>query len=334
MDWEYLLSWTFFLGSLALIACIIVAIILKVRKKNSKPWWIACAILLAISLVSLIVGVSIELRNERREAQNFVRVNDTIVKPLKNGTYKINIKTKNNAIVTIKDSNGVNRMDKQKATDGKMQITGSFIDEHMTIVSNYNGSVAKVGVTLVKTKAQRKAESESKAKEKSESLAESQSESKANSISESKEESESKAESVSKATSRRISESKAKAAEAKKYDPSNYQSIAYDQLARNPDDYEHKKIQFSGQVMQVQNDDDATLLLVWENDNSDNLIMVYVDSGDMPKNGNILEDDEVTVYGIGNGTKSYDTAIGSKNEVPLVMTDRTVVDNGKSSNAY
>ncbi|KRK39985.1 hypothetical protein FC07_GL001783 [Loigolactobacillus bifermentans DSM 20003] len=264
-----------------------------------------------------------EYRKERREAQNFVKVNDTVIKPLKNSTYKINVKTKTNAIVTIKDSDGTNRMDKQKAVDGKVQITGPFIDDHMTIVSNYNGSIAKVGVSFTKTKAQREADSESKAKEKSESLAESRSESAADSESVSQEKAESKA-----------SESKAKAEEAKKYDPSNYQSASYDQLARNPDDFENKKVQFSGQVMQVQNDTSVTTLLVMENDDSDSLIMVYVDDDDMPSHGKILEDDEVTIYGTGSGTQKYETTMGNDNEVPLIMTDRTVTDNGKSSNAY
>jgi hypothetical protein len=117
-------------------------------------------------------------------------------------------------------------------------------------------------------------------------------------------------------------------------DLSSYESVTYDQIARNPDDYEGKSIKIIGQVMQVENSDDESILLVWENDDSNSIVMVRVYDSDMPTNGKILEDDEVTVYGTGYGTKKYDTALGSTNEVPLIETDTSVVDNGKSSNAY
>lgn len=117
-------------------------------------------------------------------------------------------------------------------------------------------------------------------------------------------------------------------------DVSEYQGVSYDQIARTPDDFEYKSITVTGQVMQVQNSDDGTIVLLWQNDDSDSLVMVNVDSDDMPTNGNILEDDELTIYGYGAGTQKYDTASGSSNEVPLIITDKAVVDNGKSESAY
>lgn len=115
---------------------------------------------------------------------------------------------------------------------------------------------------------------------------------------------------------------------------SSYQEVTYDQIARTPDDYQDKEVKLSGQVMQVQNDAGGAIVLMWQNDDSDSLVMVYIDEADMPTNGKILEDDEVTIYGHGDGTQKYKTTLGAKNEVPLIRSDATTIDSGKSSSAY
>lgn len=122
--------------------------------------------------------------------------------------------------------------------------------------------------------------------------------------------------------------------EEEEKDDSEYDSVSYDELARNPEDYENESVTLSGQVMQVQNSDDGCIVLLWQNDDSDQLVMVYIDDADFPENGKILEDDEITIYGYASGTKEYDTVSGASNEVPLIYVDKTVVDSGKSSNAF
>ncbi|MFT8824754.1 hypothetical protein [Liquorilactobacillus mali] len=115
----------------------------------------------------------------------------------------------------------------------------------------------------------------------------------------------------------------------------SYQAVTFDQIARNPDDYEYKGVKVQGQVMQVQNSDDGgAIVLLWMNDDSNSLIMVNIDEDYMPANGNILEDDEIIINGLGNGTQKYDTASGSENEVPLIEANETITDSGKSANAY
>lgn len=114
----------------------------------------------------------------------------------------------------------------------------------------------------------------------------------------------------------------------------NYEAVSYDNLARNPDDYKMKSVTVSGQVMQVQKEGKGYMLLVWQNDDSDQLVMVSVMKSFKPDNGNILEDDEITIQGYAYGTQEYDTTGGSTNEVPLIYADQKVVDNGKSQNAY
>lgn len=114
----------------------------------------------------------------------------------------------------------------------------------------------------------------------------------------------------------------------------NYEAVSYDNLARNPDDYKFKPVTITGQVMQAQKSGKGYMLLVWQNDDSDQMVMVMVPKSYKPDNGNILEDDEVTINGYAFGTQEYDTTGGSTNDVPLIYADQAVVDNGKSSNAY
>jgi hypothetical protein len=114
----------------------------------------------------------------------------------------------------------------------------------------------------------------------------------------------------------------------------DYQSVTFDQLARTPDNYEAKGVKVQGQVMQVQNSKKSTVVLLWMNDDSDSLVMIEIGKSYLPANGNILEDDEITVNGLGSGTQKYETTNGDENEVPLIFASDTVVDNGKSANAY
>lgn len=117
-------------------------------------------------------------------------------------------------------------------------------------------------------------------------------------------------------------------------DTTSYQTVTYDQIARNPDDYQDSEVKLSGQVMQVQNAHNGSVVLLWLNDDPDQLVMVGINKDYMPDNGNILEDDEITVYGTGDGTQKYDTTSGAKNEVPFVRADATTTDSGKSNSAY
>lgn len=111
----------------------------------------------------------------------------------------------------------------------------------------------------------------------------------------------------------------------------SYMTVSYDQLARTPDQYENKEVKISGYVMQVEKDDGMTMLLVCQNDDPDSIIMIGMDNSYKPANGNILEDDEVTVYGSASGTQKYTTTLGDKNEVPMIIADAKVLDSGETS---
>ena len=112
-------------------------------------------------------------------------------------------------------------------------------------------------------------------------------------------------------------------------------TFTYDQLARNPDDHQGKKIKFSGKVLQAGGD----YYRVAMGGNYNTVIFVtdernYAASHLSDPNGNngfwgwgatdgkdyenILEDDWITVYGECNGTKTYTSVLGASITIPEV----------------
>lgn len=131
----------------------------------------------------------------------------------------------------------------------------------------------------------------------------------------------------SAAASREVS---SKAAEQ---EPTQYKTgITFDQIARTPDDYKGKKIEFTGKVLQVMEDDDYTEIRLAVDGDYDNVILVDIDS-DIMNGSRILEDDLVTVSGVSDGTTTYQSTSGANITIPA-MTAKIVNDQGKASDDY
>lgn len=98
--------------------------------------------------------------------------------------------------------------------------------------------------------------------------------------------------------------------------------ITYDNIARNPDEYEGRKVKFQGRVVQMLEDRDAGLVNIRlaVDDNYGQIIYVSY----MPAKGEsrILEDDEITVYGTSMGMMTYTATLGNEVTVPWVNADR------------
>lgn len=139
---------------------------------------------------------------------------------------------------------------------------------------------------------------EKKAKEKKEKLA---AEKKA------KEKADKKAKEVAEA------KKKEKAEEKKGYDT----GITYDQLARNPDDYEGDKIKFRGKVIQVMEGDGETQIRIAVNSNIDTILYGAFDASLVESR--ILEDDIVTLMGISAGLLSYESTMGGNITIPSML---------------
>lgn len=98
-------------------------------------------------------------------------------------------------------------------------------------------------------------------------------------------------------------------------------AIPYNQLEKNPDRHAGKKVKYTGQIFQIQEDAGFTVILLavtheplidfWD----DNIWVNY--EGTI----NSAEDDVITVYGEVVGSKSYETQVGGETYVPEINAE-------------
>lgn len=102
------------------------------------------------------------------------------------------------------------------------------------------------------------------------------------------------------------------------------ESLDYEDVMRNTDNYLNKKVTVTGKVVQVvsESDDGSTnsQYRVSTGDDGygdyfDDDIVLYYKRGDAPK---LLEDDIITIYGECSGTESYTTILGAEVTVPVI----------------
>ena len=96
--------------------------------------------------------------------------------------------------------------------------------------------------------------------------------------------------------------------------------ITYEQLARTPDDYKGEKVKFSGEVIQVMEDDGTCAVRVAVNENYDDVLFGVYDSSIV--SSRILEDDKITIYGTSTGLYSYETVMGDTLTIPSVEIEK------------
>ncbi|MBD5130603.1 MAG: PCRF domain-containing protein [Ruminococcaceae bacterium] len=107
------------------------------------------------------------------------------------------------------------------------------------------------------------------------------------------------------------------AEEAKGYET----GITFEQLARNPDDYRDKKVKFTGSVLQVIEGEYGSNSIRLATDGGYDDVILANYSTDII-DFRLLEDDEITIYGVSKGLKSYETIMGSSVTLPYVLIDR------------
>lgn len=100
---------------------------------------------------------------------------------------------------------------------------------------------------------------------------------------------------------------------------SECQSIAYKDIARNPDNYKGTKAVFTGEVIQVQEGLFNSIVMrvnvtkgnydIWDD-------TVYVNYTYSEGESKFLEDDIITMYGTLKGSKTYTTVLGSSVTIP------------------
>lgn len=108
------------------------------------------------------------------------------------------------------------------------------------------------------------------------------------------------------------------------FSESNYTEIAYNDLARNPDNYKGEKIKGSGKVIQVIEDDSEVQLRIAIGGDYDHIILVGYNSSIVTSR--VLEDDNVTYYGTSMETITYESTMGGNITVPAAYLDKIVIN--------
>lgn len=101
-----------------------------------------------------------------------------------------------------------------------------------------------------------------------------------------------------------------------------YETIPYSSLARNPEDHLYKLIKFDGTIVQVLGSrKQGYELRIATKNNYDDIIYVWV-AANVGLTGNLLVDDQVTIYGMFAGDVTYDTTEGTKLTIPSMQVFR------------
>ena len=104
-------------------------------------------------------------------------------------------------------------------------------------------------------------------------------------------------------------------------DPNTYQSLPYDEMARNGDNHKGEKLQINGKVIQVMDSDDGTAhLRVATRDGYDDVYYIEIPASQW-KTHRLLEDDVITFYGNVYGLYSYVSTMGGKITVPAMTVN-------------
>lgn len=89
--------------------------------------------------------------------------------------------------------------------------------------------------------------------------------------------------------------------------------LDYGLLNKNAEKYKGQYVKYSGEIFQIQEYDEIGMILLETDDSYNDLIyVIYTGSNDF------VEDDYVTVYGVIEGYKDYETKGGTINSVPLM----------------
>lgn len=100
--------------------------------------------------------------------------------------------------------------------------------------------------------------------------------------------------------------------------------ISYEDIARTPDDYEGRALCYTGEVIQVVENDGETDLRVALGDWYEDIILCGYDPKITDKR--VLEGDTVTVYGIYYGIYTYESTMGADISLPLLWLDHIEIN--------
>lgn len=115
--------------------------------------------------------------------------------------------------------------------------------------------------------------------------------------------------------------------ERQTYGDSDYKTgITFDNISRNPKDYEGKLVYFTGEVVQLMEGDDENQIRLAVDGDYDKMILI----GNDPEitTSRILEDDNIEIYGMSVGIFQYESVLGQTISIPAVYVDKINLING------
>ncbi len=99
--------------------------------------------------------------------------------------------------------------------------------------------------------------------------------------------------------------------------------ITFEQLARTPDQYQGKKVKFTGKVIQVSEDSGTDALAILRMAiNSDYNKVIFIKYRPSIVSSRILNGDVITIYGFSEGLYTYEAISRASVTVPLVIVDK------------
>ena len=110
-----------------------------------------------------------------------------------------------------------------------------------------------------------------------------------------------------------------------KLNPDNYEAVDYTSVARTPDEWQGRLVQFSGRVLQVSEGSGENLIRLATNGDYDDVVAVGYDPAIMGST-RILEDDYISAYGTCIGIYSYTATMGQTISIPGVYADHIVIN--------
>lgn len=118
--------------------------------------------------------------------------------------------------------------------------------------------------------------------------------------------------------------------ERQTYSNSDYKTgITFDNISRNPKDYEGKLVYFTGEVVQLMEGDDENQIRLAVDGDYDKMILIGYD----PEitTSRILEDDNIEIYGTSVGIFQYESVLGQTISIPAVYVDKINLINGNQN---
>lgn len=104
------------------------------------------------------------------------------------------------------------------------------------------------------------------------------------------------------------------------FDPADYESIAYEDIARNPDSHIGRQVTFTGRVLQVIEGSTQVNLRVATDGRYDDVVFAAYENDML--DFRVLEDDEIRLYGVYVGIHTYTSTMGAEISIPAVYCDQ------------